>query len=89
MQLQINDGIAPITRNAASADIEGVELELRAMPAPGWLIQAGVGYLDASFDTLDPDENFVTDLRGITIDSSIKESYSFINLGIETGFFRV
>jgi iron complex outermembrane receptor protein len=71
LQIQINDGIAPITRNAAAADIDGFELELTAAPTPQWLVQAGVGYLDAEYTELDPDENFVTDLHEITLDTKL------------------
>ena len=71
LQIQINDGIAPITRNAAAADIDGFEIELLAVPAEGWLVQAGVGYLDASYSKLDPNENFVTDLHEITLDTKL------------------
>ena len=72
LQIQINDGIAPITRNAAEAEIDGFELELTAVPADAWLIQAGVGYLDAEYTQLDPGENFGgLDIREITLDSKL------------------
>lgn len=71
LQIQINDGIAPVTRNAAAAEIDGFELEIMAIPAAGWLFQGGVGYLDASYTELDASQNFVTDLRGITLDSNL------------------
>jgi iron complex outermembrane receptor protein len=71
LQIQVNDGIAPVTRNAAAAEINGFELELTAIPRPGWLVQGGVGYLDAEYTELDPDENFTTDLEAITLDSEL------------------
>lgn len=71
LQIQINDGIAPVTRNAAEADIDGFELEITALPADGWLIQGGVGYLDAEYTKLDPNEDFTTDIRSITLDSEL------------------
>ena len=71
LQIQINDGIAPITRNAAAADIDGFEIEATAAPTPEWLVQAGVGYLDAGYSKLDPDENFVTDVHELTEDTKL------------------
>lgn len=71
LQIQINDGIAPVTRNAAAADIDGFEIEVTAMPTQEWLLQAGIGYLDAGYQELDPDENFVTDLHEITLDTKL------------------
>jgi len=71
LHVQVNDGIAPVTRNAAAAEIDGFELELTALPAVGWFIEAGVGYLDAAYTKLDPGENFVTDIREITRDTKL------------------
>lgn len=71
LQIQVNDGIAPVTRNAAAADIDGAELELTAIPADGWLIEVGLGYLQAEYTELEASENFVTDLRSITLDSEL------------------
>jgi iron complex outermembrane receptor protein len=71
LQIEVNDGIAPVTRNAAEADIDGFELELSAIPAEGWLIQAGIGYLDAAYTSLDPTENFTTDILSLTEDSKL------------------
>jgi iron complex outermembrane receptor protein len=71
LHIQVNDGVAPVTRNAAAAEIDGFELELTALPAEGWLVEAGVGYLDAGYTKLDPSENFVTDIREITLDTEL------------------
>jgi iron complex outermembrane receptor protein len=71
LQIQINDGIAPVTRNAAAAEIDGFELEATVAPAAGWLVQGGVGYLDAEYTELDPRENFTTDIRTITLDTKL------------------
>jgi iron complex outermembrane receptor protein len=45
--------VAPVTKNAASATINGFELEMQAVPADGWFAEAAVGYLDAEYDDLD------------------------------------
>jgi iron complex outermembrane receptor protein len=71
LQIQVNDGIAPVTRNAAEADIDGGELEATAILGTGWLIEAGVGYMNAEYTELEASENFVTDLRAITLDSEL------------------
>lgn len=49
--LQVNriEGNSITTLNAASAEIKGVELEIRAKPVPGILLNADVSYLDAKF----------------------------------------
>jgi len=71
LQIEVNDGIAPVTRNAATAKVDGLELEITAIPARGWLIQSGLGYMDARYTRLDPRENFTTDIRSITLDSAL------------------
>ena len=87
LQIEVNDGIAPVTRNAAEADIEGFELEMTALPAEGWLIQAGVGYLDAEYTRLDPSQNFTTDLRSLTLDSELVNTPKWsTNLGVQYEF---
>ena len=84
LQIEVNDGIAPVTRNAASADIDGFELELTAIPADGWLVQAGIGYLDAEYTSLDPSENFTTDLLSLSLDSKLVNTPEWSgNLGVQ------
>ena len=84
LQIEVNDGIAPVTRNAAEADIDGFELELTAIPADGWLVQAGIGYLDAEYTSLDPDENFTTDLLSLSLDSKLVNTPEWSgNLGVQ------
>ncbi|MEX2124195.1 MAG: TonB-dependent receptor [Woeseia sp.] len=84
LQIEVNDGIAPVTRNAAEADIEGFELEMTVIPADRWLIEAGVGYLDADYTRLDPSENFTTDLRSLTLDSKLVNTPEWsTNLGVQ------
>jgi iron complex outermembrane receptor protein len=87
LQIEVNDGIAPVTRNAAAADIDGFELELTAIPADGWLIQAGIGYLDAEYTSLDPSENFTTDLLSLTKDSKLVNTPDWSgNLGLQYAY---
>jgi iron complex outermembrane receptor protein len=83
MHIQVNDGIAAVTRNAAAAEIDGFELELTAIPADGWLVQGGVGYMDAGYTELD-DVNLVTDLFVLSEDSKLVNAPDWTtNLGVE------
>jgi iron complex outermembrane receptor protein len=45
-------GVAPFLTNAGEASIDGAELELTWVPTNEWFIEASVGYLDATLDTL-------------------------------------
>ncbi len=42
--------IAPWFFNAGEASIDGAELELTWLPSENWIIEAGIGYLDATID---------------------------------------
>lgn len=56
LQITVNDptlGFAPIIQNAAKARIRGVELELQARPTEELRIEAGLGYLDAEYRSVD------------------------------------
>jgi len=53
LQIQTFTGVAPITKNAASAEIKGFELELSAAPGDGWFIEGGIGYLDPEYKKID------------------------------------
>jgi len=54
LQVAVFDGIAPVTQNAAAAEIKGVELELLAVPVEDLTIEVGVGYLDAEYTEINP-----------------------------------
>ena len=84
LQIEVNDGIAPVTRNAAEAEIDGFELELMAIPGDGWLVQAGIGYLDAAYTSLNPSENFTTDLLSLSLQSKLVNTPEWSgNLGLQ------
>ena len=46
-------GVAPFLTNAGKASIDGAEAELTWAPTPDWRIEASLGYLDATIDSLD------------------------------------
>ena len=65
LQVLVLLGVAPITQNAAAAEIKGFELELAARPTEAFLLEAGVGYTDAEYTEigaqvigLTPDKEF-------------------------------
>ena len=59
--------IAPTLLNAGEATIQGAELELTWVPDDAWIIEAGLGYLDASIDSV---RNFPA-IGGIDVNTSI------------------
>jgi len=86
LQIQVTD-VAPVTRNAGSAEIDGFELEVTAAPTPRWLIQGGVGYLDARYTKLDTDQNLITDLILLTEDSKLANAPDWsTTLGVQYTF---
>lgn len=61
--------IGVITRNAAEAEIFGFELELLTLPADGWTIESGVGYLDAEY----------SEISGLAQDAGLTKSHKLVN----------
>jgi iron complex outermembrane recepter protein len=49
---------ATITQNAAEAEISGMELEFTWVPSSELLIEGGLGYLNARYNSLSPDVQF-------------------------------
>ena len=47
------NGVAPFLINAGKASVDGGELEATWAPTTNWLLEASVGYLDATLDSLD------------------------------------
>lgn len=56
--------VAPIVLNAGAAEVQGVELDLQAVPAAGWLLEAAIGYIDDEITDIDP-------ATGVGIDNSL------------------
>lgn len=61
--------IGVITRNAAEAEIFGFELEVLAMPADGWMLEAGIGYLDAEY----------SEVSGLAKDAGLTKNHELVN----------
>ena len=77
-----------LIENAAEATIDGVEVELQARLAPGNLLNFGVGYLDAEYDSfvsVDPLDPFSgpRDLAGNQLNRAPELS---LNFGIQHAF---
>lgn len=60
----------PITANAGSVDIQGIELELTALVAENFLFELGYGYTDAEYSS-------IIDIPGLSL--TIDESASLVN----------
>ncbi|MBL4639714.1 MAG: TonB-dependent receptor [Kordiimonadaceae bacterium] len=61
VQVTVQDvSVAPIILNAAKARIWGGELEMMAVLAPGLIIEAGVGYINAEFIETAPGSQVTT-----------------------------
>jgi iron complex outermembrane receptor protein len=46
-------GVAPFLVNAGKASVDGAELEATWLPTANWIVEASIGYLDATLDELD------------------------------------
>lgn len=87
LQVQVFTGIAPVTKNAASAEIRGFELESKIAPGGGWFIESSVGYIDPSFTKVDPAATEITlaskfeRMSKWTISTSLSKSIELANGG--------
>jgi iron complex outermembrane receptor protein len=52
LQFTYRAGVAPYLANAGKASIDGAELEATWLPSSNWTVEAGVGTLDTSVDSL-------------------------------------
>ena len=53
LQFVYRVGVAPYLANAGDASIDGFELEATWLPSDSWIIDASIGSLDSSVDSLD------------------------------------
>lgn len=60
IQVQVFTSVAPVTRNAGTASIDGFEFEGQFIPGNGWLVDIGVGYIDAGFNEVNEATTFLT-----------------------------
>lgn len=52
IQLNFQEGVSPVIRNAGDADIYGFEVEAQAAISAGLTLQAGLGYLHAKYQNV-------------------------------------
>lgn len=52
IQIIVREGFAPVTHNAGKAEITGFELESTWLPTPSWVVQTGIGYINAKYTHL-------------------------------------
>jgi iron complex outermembrane receptor protein len=52
LQFVYRSGVAPYLANAGKASIDGFEMEVTFLPTENWTVEAGVGTLDTSVDSL-------------------------------------
>jgi iron complex outermembrane receptor protein len=55
IQLQVQQGASPVSQNAGDATIKGAELEMHAVAGNGFSLNFVGGYIDAKYDTINPD----------------------------------
>jgi len=60
LQVQVFNGVAPVTENAAAARIQGAELESRYAIGAGWFTEGSVGYLDPKYTQISSAANEIT-----------------------------
>jgi len=60
LQVQVFNGVAPVTENAAAARIKGAELETRYAFGSGWFVEGSGGYLDPKYTRINSDANEIT-----------------------------
>lgn len=68
LQITYRAGVAPYITNAGQAGVDGFELEGTWVPADGWEVTGGVGYLDAKIEQLDPIAGLAT---GVAVGNSL------------------
>lgn len=60
LQVTVFRDVAPVTSNAAKAEVNGFELELLAAPLENLTFEASAGYTDADFTEVDPRATQIT-----------------------------
>jgi len=64
LQVNIVEGLALITRNAAKAKVDGVEVEMTALPVDNLHLSFNVAYLNARYAKFDTIDNAIPDING-------------------------
>lgn len=91
IQLSVFNFATPEFRNAAEAEIRGVEIEFDANVSDALLLQAGIGYLDAEYVRLDESV-----LQGLTVPVTLNSEFpnapewsAYAGVGYNASFDRL
>ncbi|HZF25697.1 MAG TPA: TonB-dependent receptor [Steroidobacteraceae bacterium] len=68
IQLNFQEGVSPVIKNAGDAEIYGAEVELTALLTDGFTLRSAAGYQHAEYTHLDPGA------LGITLDSKLPKT---------------
>lgn len=71
IQLVVYDSGAPLTRNAGSADIKGIEAEITAIITDGLELSIGTGYTDAEYDEVLPLSATLPAFQQVQLDTAL------------------
>jgi len=83
LQFIFRVGVAPYLLNAGEAEIQGAELELTWAPNESWLIEAGLGILDDSIESISTDFLALGAVTAVTTDNTLPYTPDIqANLGI-------
>ena len=77
IQLVVYDSGAPLTRNAGSADIQGVEAEITAIAADGLEFSLGMGYTDAEYSEVLPLSPTLPAFQQVQLDTALPNTPKF------------
>lgn len=87
LQIQVFTSVAPVTKNAASAEIDGAEVELKALIGEGWFGELSLGYVNARYTEIDEATTFVASSNDFervsewSASSAISRDFSLGNSG--------
>ena len=71
IQLVVYESGAPLTRNAGSADIQGVEAEFTAVLSDNFDLSAGFGYTDAEYNSVRPLDAALPAFQQVQLDTEL------------------
>ena len=61
LQVTVQEGVSPVTENAADSKIDGIEVEILALLSEQFSLTTNVGYLDARYTDLDSGTDLTKD----------------------------
>ena len=77
IQLVVYDSGAPLTRNAGTADIKGLEAEITAIVTDGLELSVGTGYTDAEYSEVLPLSSALPAFQQVQLDTALPNTPKF------------